>query len=168
MHGFFARRSPVLPSKPSAPQSSISSKSASTLTQTPAAQNPAAPRPHTRVGDRFGALLREVLGGQRYEVLEHVQLRDVLTLSYSPQNPGGVLAREERRRVDFLIVTPAPHTPVLALSLSGGSYGRDRRRRPEATKSEHTGSSIVSVLDLDPAALQDADSLRRVLQPHLG
>lgn len=160
MHGFFARRSPVLPSKPSAPQSPVSPR---TPTQTPAAA-----RSHTRVGDRFGALLREVLPGQRYEVRENVQLRDVLTLSYSSGQPGGVLGREALRRVDFLIVTPSSQTPVLGLSLSGSGYGRDRRRRPEATKSEHTGSSIVSVLEVDPTALLDAEQLRRVLQPHLG
>lgn len=117
----------------------------------------------SRIGDRFALALREALAGRPYEVVQNVQLKDFLALT-----PGGVLGREARRKLDFLIVAQPGAVPVLAIMLTTHTYGRDRRRAPEVKKDpDVTGNSIVTVLHLDPHELQTPQAIQKVLGPHL-
>jgi len=161
MRGLFSKRK--APAKPTGETPRGAGETRTGETQTGETQTPETSPRGSRVDDRFARALREALVGRPYQVVQNVQLKDFLALT-----PGGVLGREARRKLDFLIIAQPGAVPVLAIMLTTHTYGRDRRRAPEVKKDpDVTGNSIVTVLDLDPNELQTSQAILGVLGPHL-
>lgn len=164
VRGLFKKRSPTAPEKPARlPSPTQGGGTRAGATGAGAAAPPAVPVQRMRIGDRFTLALEEALAGRPYHIMRHVQLR-----GFHAMTPEGVLARRGWVKVDYLLISQFTRVPVLAVRLTNVTYGRDRRRSPEREKyTSLSGNSIITVLDLDPHAVQGPGALLETLRPHL-
>ncbi|MFC4640364.1 hypothetical protein [Deinococcus hohokamensis] len=130
-------------------------------------ETPAPRTERSRLEDQFECDLREALQATPYDVENNVLLDNFVALPILPGTKAGVLSRETRKRVHFLIRTRQSHLPVAAILLTTQAYGRDRRQFTVQLTTPVQGQAIIPVLHLDPRRLRGASAVAEILQPHL-
>ena|GEM_PF-2725473 len=158
MRGFFSKRKVQNKETDATPEQGANNRA---TTSAPKARS-------SRVTDQFAAALHQALEGGPYIVKQNVLLEQFLAVSYYTPGGRGELSREPRKKVDFLIVRASSGLPVLALMLSTSTYGRDRRRPPEASKdADLDASGMLTLLHVNPTDLVTTDAVLEVIRPHL-